>query len=72
VIMSVADDTPAKKAGLQIGDIITKLADWKIETLVDLEWVLFYAEMGSTAEIEVLINGKIMTLDVVLFKFRHH
>jgi len=72
VIMSVADDTPAKKAGLQVGDIITKLADWKIETLVDLKWVLFYAEMGSTTAIEVLRNGKTMTLDVTLFKFGHH
>ncbi|OAD20307.1 PDZ/DHR/GLGF domain protein, partial [Candidatus Thiomargarita nelsonii] len=54
VIMSVADNTPAKKADLQVGDIITKLADWKIETLVDLKWVLFYTEMGETVKIEVL------------------
>jgi predicted metalloprotease with PDZ domain len=72
VIMSVADNTPAKKAGLQVGDIITKLADWKIETLVDLKWVLFYTEMGDTVKIEVLRDGKTMTLDITLFKFGHH
>jgi len=72
VIMSVADNTPAKKADLQVGDIITKLADSKIETLVDLKWVLFYTEMGDTVKIEVLRDEKTMTLDITLFKFGHH
>jgi uncharacterized iron-regulated protein len=73
VIMSVGDNTPAKKAGLQAGDIITRLGERKIEGLVDLKWVLFYTEMGSRVTIEVMRDGETISLDLTLFEFgRHH
>jgi len=50
VVMSVGDDTHAQKAGLQVGDIITRLAGQEIRALVDLKWVLYPPQPTSYLE----------------------
>ncbi len=64
VIKNVSEKTPAKKAGLQVGDIITQLAGQEIHALVDLKWVLFYTDMGSTVTIQVIREGETMTQEM--------
>lgn len=72
VIKSVGDNTPAKKADLQAGDIITQLAGREIRAVVDLKWVLFYTEMGSTVTIEVMRNGERISQEMTLVEFDRH
>ncbi|RKZ80377.1 MAG: hypothetical protein DRR19_23695 [Candidatus Parabeggiatoa sp. nov. 1] len=64
VIKNVSEKTPAEKAGLQVGDIITQLAGQEIHALVDLKWVLFYTDMGSTVTIQVIREGETMTQEM--------
>ncbi len=68
IIMGVGDNTPAKKARLQVGDVIIQVAAQKIQTLADLKFALFYTEMGNLVTIQLMRNGKKITIDVTLFE----
>jgi len=69
VVIGVCDKSPAKKAGLQKGDIIKHLAGQPIESLADLKLALFYSEMGTTLEIRLKRDGKALDKEIELFDF---
>lgn len=56
----VAKDSPAEKAGLYQGDIITKFNDREIKTMEDLEEKLYYTVAGTkvTLTVQRMDNGK--------------
>ena len=66
----VTKDSPAEKAGLVVGDIITKVNDKEVKTLESLQDTLTYTRAGTTVSITVqeLENGKYKekTLEVTL------
>ncbi len=68
VIKGVENNSPAKKAGLQKGDIIEQLGTQPITSLTDLKLVLFYSDYGDTLEIQVKREGKTLTQPVKLFQ----
>lgn len=57
-ILKVFDKSPAKQAGLEVGDIITKLGDDKIQGVKDLKASLYKYQAKDTVEITYLRDGK--------------
>lgn len=58
VIVQIIDDSPADIAGLQIGDIITRINGKKVHGFADLRNVLGLLRVGEKVDIEILRDGK--------------
>lgn len=65
-IQSVAQDSPAQKAGLNIGDIITKAGAKEITCSNDLINVVAGSQVGDSIELTVYRKGQTVTVTVVL------
>jgi S1-C subfamily serine protease len=68
-VMRMVPNSPAKKAGLQKGDIILMVAGQSIQSLTDLKLVLFYSTVGSRLKIQIERAGKNLDKEIDLF---HH
>jgi len=64
LVLSVSKDTPAEKAGLKAGDVITRLGDEKITDADDLISALRDYEDGDKAKIEYVRQGKSANVEV--------
>ena len=58
--------SPAEKAGLQAGDIITSIDGHRIDAGAGLDDVLSLYKPGDTLSVEVLRNGQTVTVSVTL------
>lgn len=67
-VISVEDGSPAAKAGLKKGDIITKLGDKEVSTLAEFRYELYKHEVGETIKLTFYRNGKETTANVTLGK----
>ena len=65
-IQSVASDSPAEKAGLKIGDIITKAGDNEITCANDLIDAIGDAQVGDSLTLTVYRRGETITVTVVI------
>jgi serine protease Do len=65
VVQSVETGKPAEKAGLQIGDVITRVDDHDVRSNRDLIDYISYRPIGSSIKITVLRNGEQRTLNAV-------
>ena len=63
---AVVAGTPAAKAGLKDGDIITAIGGVKLDSNTSLRAALIQHKPGDTVQLQVLRNGKTMTFDVTL------
>ena len=63
---AIVPDSPAEKAGLREGDIITAVDGQKIETTRPLDDILTQFAPGKTVTLDVLRDGKATTLTVTL------
>ena len=70
VVVGVEHKNPAKKAGLQEGDIIKQFAGQSITSLADLKLELFYSEIGSTLKIQLKRGDKTLDKEIELFRFK--
>ena len=57
-IDGVRENTPAEKAGLEGGDIITQFGDTRVKNIYDLTAALSTANPGDVVEIVILRNGE--------------
>lgn len=62
----IVADSPAEKAGLQAGDIITKVNDGTINQTTSLTSLLGKYSVGDTVKLTIVRDGKTITLDVTL------
>jgi uncharacterized iron-regulated protein len=62
-------NSPAKKAGLQEGDIIQRAAGQSIQSLADLKLALFYSKIGSRLKIQIRRAGKSLDKEIELFHY---
>ncbi len=69
-VSEVLPDTPADKAGLQHGDIIVRIGEQTIDEKHSFVNTLFTYQPGETVEIEVVRDGKRVTLSVTLGEAR--
>ena len=67
-ITGVSPGSPAEKAGMKGGDIITKLGDSKISGVEDLQSALLKYKVGDKLNVVVKRDGKEMTFDLTLAK----
>lgn len=65
-VAGVMDDSPAKEAGLQEGDIITKFGSERISSASGIIMAIRAHEIGDTVTMTVWRDGKEITLDVTL------
>lgn len=64
VVLRVLDDTPAKKAGIEVGDVITHFGKNTINRSSDLPLAVGQASIGSSVKIRVIRDGKQKRLNV--------
>jgi serine protease Do len=63
---AVVPNSPADKAGIKEGDIITKVNGQAIDTDHPLDATLSEFSPGDTVAVDVLRNGQSMTIQVTL------
>ena len=66
LIVQVLDDSPAEKAGIKEGDIITRFNGKEISVSADLPHMVGRIKAGTKAKLEVVRQGKKKQLDVVI------
>ena len=68
VIASVESDSPAAKAGLKQGDIITKIGNEEVSSIAYLRYVLYKHEVGDKIKITYIRNNKTLSTNITLGK----
>jgi len=66
LVASVSPDSPAAKAGLKSGDVITAAGGHKIQTVHDLPRLVAASPVGSKLGLTILRNGNEQTLDATI------
>lgn len=66
-IVGINHHGPAKKAGLEKGDVIKTFAGRPISSLADLKLELFYSKFGSTVKIQVERENETLNKEIELF-----
>jgi serine protease Do len=66
VVSEVQPDSPGAKAGLKVGDVITKIDGHDVNDAGQLQVEVSQLRPGTTANLEVLRDGKSMTLPITV------
>jgi serine protease Do len=66
VVSQVEPDSPAAKAGLKVGDVITELNGKTVNDAGELQVQVGETQPGTTIHLEVMRNGKSMQIPVTL------
>ena len=66
VVVKAQDGSPAEKAGLTRGDIITKIDDEEVKNVATLRYQLYKHKVGDTITLTIERNGKVEKLKVKL------
>jgi len=66
LIESVIEDSPAEKAGLKAGDVITEISGKEIEDYRDLIRTVNYYDPGETVEVKYSRKGRVSSAKVEL------
>ena len=64
ILIQVSENTPASKAGLVNGDIITKIDDIKIDNMSSLKKALYRYKQGDKAKITIIRNNTESQIDI--------
>ncbi len=70
IVLGVTPDSPASKAQLQIGDIITKVDGQDIENKNKLKKVLYNYKKGDKAKLSIIRSGKEMEVEIEFNELR--
>ena len=65
-VAEVIEGLPAAKAGIQVGDVIVAVADEEVTMELDLRNRIYFHKPGDEVTLDVLRNGEMMKVDVVL------
>lgn len=68
-VLEAVSSSPADKAGLQKGDVITKIDDTKITSIAKFRYELYKYKPGDTIKITYNRNGKTKTASVTLEEY---
>ncbi|NLZ53737.1 MAG: trypsin-like serine protease [Thermoanaerobacteraceae bacterium] len=64
-VAGVEKGSPAYKAGIKTGDIITKLANERVSSMAKLRQVMYNLDVGEQVYIEIRRDGRIITNNIV-------
>ena len=70
LITSVQPDSPADKAGLQAGDVITEFASKAVNDVSELPVIVGNTPIGAKVPVKIVRAGKIKALDVTVEKLK--
>lgn len=62
-VVSIDENSPSAKAGLTKGDIISKIGDKQINTMLDLRVALYTYDVGDKITLDVVRNNKTQQLE---------
>jgi S1-C subfamily serine protease len=65
IILEIDPSSPAKKAGLENGDVLTKIDNQEVENMSQLKKILYKYNKGDKASLNIIRNGKSMNVDIV-------
>ena len=68
VVVKVVDNSDASRAGIQSGDIITKLDGKNVSTMAELKYQLYQHNIGDKISITLIRDGKEKTVEATLTK----
>ncbi|MBS1706944.1 MAG: trypsin-like peptidase domain-containing protein [Armatimonadetes bacterium] len=63
-----AQGSPSHTAGINEGDIVTRIGDLPIETELDLRNAMYKYQAGQSVKVDFVRNGKVNTVDVKLIE----
>ncbi len=66
IIIQIEHDTPAQKAGLKRGDIITSINNYKIKNSAQLRLIISQITPGEIINVQLIRNRKIKNFDIKL------
>lgn len=71
LITSVAENGPAEKAGIEVGDIVLKIG--KTEAISPTQMIEFLGNMSPNTQVKVVVlrQGKVLEFNVVIGEFPH-
>ena len=69
-VQSVTEGGASEKAGVQVGDCIIALGDVAVSTHAEVKSQLNNYAVGDTVQLQVIRDGRTLTLDVVLEEFK--
>lgn len=72
LISQVNSDSPAQKAGLKSGDVITSINHIKVSDASQVKNIISLLRVGSTAKIEIIRNGKTVSFNAVVTDAKKH
>jgi len=67
-VTNTVDESPAQKAGIEIGDILVKFREKEIKNPYDLLAQILRSNCGEIVEVEVYRNGEYISLDIELLE----
>lgn len=65
-VYTISENSPAKQAGLQKGDVITKIGDTEVSTVSELNKVRNTYKIGETISLTIYRNGETSQIQVTL------
>lgn len=68
LVSEVIKDSPSEKAGVKVGDVITKFDDKEINNMQKLPRLVAETPIGKSAKIELVRDGKVMILETKIEK----
>ncbi|MBQ3020740.1 MAG: trypsin-like peptidase domain-containing protein [Bacilli bacterium] len=68
VVIDTQDGTPAKDAGLKLGDVITKIEDYEVTSVARMKYYLYKYRPGDKVKITYIRNNKTETTEIKLAK----
>lgn len=72
LVAQVNEESPAEKAGLKAGDIITQINNTKITQATQVKITISLLRVGSDARISIVRDGKPMVLSAVVTDTKEH
>jgi len=66
VVMMVGGDSPADKAGVEVGDVITSAAGQRVDSSAALRLIVSSQKPGASIPLEIIRDDKRMTLTAML------
>lgn len=70
IIVEVSPNSPADKAGLRAGDIVTRIDNQEIESMNQLKRILYNYKKGDKANLTVIRNKNKLTISIVFSEVR--
>ena len=71
LVRAVVQDSPASRAGIRPGDIITGMDDQSIETFADLRNIIELYKVGDRVEIAIWRDGEVLNMIIQLAQMRN-